>query len=211
MPTAIHCPHCRRMLKLHDADVGKTVRCPSCAQVFAARLDDDVTLSPSAVPDFELSSSEPPPRHAVQPKPPPPEDRERGRLRPQVDAGDVYAVQLDDEATAPPHEEERRRRRRVSHWDEYEPDVEPHRGTLILVLGVLSLVLACIPLAGWILGGISMTMGANDCRLMDQRVMDRSGRSLTRAGQVCGILGVFLATIMFIINMALYVNHHPLR
>jgi hypothetical protein len=74
------------------------------------------------------------------------------------------------------------------------------------VLGILSLVFACIPILGWILGGISMTMGANDSRLMDQRVMDRSGRALTRAGQVCGLLGVFFATIVFIINAVLYVN-----
>jgi predicted Zn finger-like uncharacterized protein len=206
MPAVIHCPHCRCMLKLQDADVGKTVRCPTCNQIFAAHLDDDITLPPVAVPDFELSSAEPPTRHAVQPKSPPPQDKPGDRLGPLVDSRDVYAVQLDDEAAAPAHEEERRRRRRASQWDEDEDDLQPHRGTLILVLGVLSLVLACIPLAGWILGGISMTMGANDSRLMDQRVMDRSGRGLTRAGQVCGILGVFFATIMFIINMVLYVN-----
>ena len=205
MPTAIQCPHCRRMLKLHDADVGKMVRCPSCAQAFAARRDDDAPLPSSAVPDFELSSGEPPPRHAVQSKPPP-EEGPRERRVPQTNPGEVYAVQLDEEATAPAHEEERRRRRRVAEWEEYESDVQPHRGTLILVLGVLSLVLACIPLAGWILGGISMTMGANDSRLMDQRVMDRSGRAMTRAGQICGILGVFFATIMFILNMVIYAN-----
>ena len=71
MPTVVHCPHCRRMLKLHDADMGKTVRCPSCNQIFAARLDENAILPPLTVPDFELSSSEPPTRQAIQPKSPP--------------------------------------------------------------------------------------------------------------------------------------------
>ena len=79
-----------------------------------------------------------------------------------------------------------------------------HRGPLILTLGVLSVVLSCIPLAGWILGAMSMTMGSRDDRLMEERWMERSGRGMTKAGQICGIFGVFFATVVFI--LALYIR-----
>jgi hypothetical protein len=82
----------------------------------------------------------------------------------------------------------------------------PHRGVLILVLGILSLVLACCPLAGWLFGGVAMSMASHDERCMDEHVMDRSGWGMTRGGQICGILGVFLATIAFILNMVMLVR-----
>ena len=60
--------------------------------------------------------------------------------------------------------------------------MKPHRGTLILVLGILSLV-ACGPLgiAAWI-------MGNGDLKEMDAGAMDPSGRSTTNAGRICGII-----------------------
>jgi hypothetical protein len=117
-------------------------------------------------------------------------------------------VQLDEDAVAPPGRrgEDERRPRRRPHYDDYEPDVQPHRGVLILVLGILSIVFSCIPLAGWVLGGAAMSMGSHDDRLMDARSMDRSGRTMTKAGQICGILGVFFSTLLFILNMVLFVN-----
>lgn len=77
------------------------------------------------------------------------------------------------------------------------------RAPLILTLGLLSIVFSCIPLAGWILGAVSMTMGAGDERLMEERLMDRSGRGMTKAGQICGIFGVFFATVVFILALFL--------
>jgi phage FluMu protein Com len=185
----IHCAHCRRMLQVQEEHLGKTVKCPSCGGAFAARREEE-TFTPAAMPDFELDNDKPAPQEEP--------------AKPRVPSSDqsTYAVQLDAEALAPPPGKRGRRRppRTYSTDEDYESDVQPHRGVLILVLGILSIVLACIPLAGWILGGVTMSMASHDERLMEARAMDRSGRAITKAGQACGIIGVFLATVAFIFN-----------
>ena len=75
--------------------------------------------------------------------------------------------------------------------------MKQHRGTLILVLGILSLVV-CSPLgiAAWV-------MGSGDLKQMDAGTMDPSGRGNTQAGKICGIIGTILLIIGVII-MALF-------
>jgi len=65
----------------------------------------------------------------------------------------------------------------------------PHRGTLILVLGILGLV-CC-----FICGIVAWVMGNGDLREMDAGRMDPSGRGLTQAGKICGIVSVVLQII----------------
>jgi hypothetical protein len=67
--------------------------------------------------------------------------------------------------------------------------VLPHRGTTILVLGVLSLMPICV---GWILGIIAWAMGNGDLREMDAGRMDPSGRGMVQAGKICGMISVIL-------------------
>ena len=71
--------------------------------------------------------------------------------------------------------------------------MKPHRGTLILVLGILGLVI-CAPLgiAAWI-------MGSGDLKQMDAGTMDPSGRGNTQAGKICGIIGTILMIIGVIV------------
>lgn len=68
--------------------------------------------------------------------------------------------------------------------------MKPHRGTLILVLGILGLVI-CQPIgiAVWV-------MGSGDLKQIDAGQMDPSGRGLTSAGRICGIV----ATILLILG-----------
>jgi hypothetical protein len=66
----------------------------------------------------------------------------------------------------------------------------PHRGRLILFLGILSFLPVCFIPA--ILGLIVLRMGNTDLAKMDAGRMDPAGRSLTSAGRICGIIGVFL-------------------
>lgn len=68
--------------------------------------------------------------------------------------------------------------------------MKPHRGTLILVLGILGLLLCQV------LGIPAWIMGSKDLKEMDAGVMDPSGRSVTNAGMICGII----ATILFILS-----------
>ncbi len=62
----------------------------------------------------------------------------------------------------------------------------PHRGVLILVLGILGLV-CCV-----ITGIIAWVMANTDLREMDAGRMDPEGRGLTTAGKICGIISVAL-------------------
>jgi hypothetical protein len=75
--------------------------------------------------------------------------------------------------------------------------MKPHRGTVILVLGILSLVI-CAPLgiAAWV-------MGNGDIKEMDAGAMDPSGRSTTNAGRICGIIGTILLVLGIVISVAL--------
>jgi hypothetical protein len=65
--------------------------------------------------------------------------------------------------------------------------VQPHRGTTILVLGILGLVVCCV------LGIVAWVMGNNDLSEMRAGRMDPSGRGLTNAGRICGIVSVCLS------------------
>ncbi|MHC4061962.1 MAG: DUF4190 domain-containing protein [Planctomycetota bacterium] len=67
--------------------------------------------------------------------------------------------------------------------------LKAHRGGAVLALGILGLV-GC-----FILGVIAWVMGNNDLREMDVGVMDPSGRSMTQAGKVCGIVSVVFALV----------------
>ena len=71
--------------------------------------------------------------------------------------------------------------------------MKPHRGTLILVFGILGLVV-CGPLgiAAWV-------MGSKDLKEMAAGAMDPSGRSQTNAGRICGIIASILMIIAAIV------------
>jgi hypothetical protein len=70
--------------------------------------------------------------------------------------------------------------------------MQHHRGTLILVLGILSIIITCLPL-----GIIAWVMGNSDLRAMNEGRMDPAGRDLTVGGKICGIIG----SILFILGI----------
>ncbi len=67
--------------------------------------------------------------------------------------------------------------------------MQEHRGTLILVLGILGIVV-CQPvgIAAWV-------MGNSDLQAMDAGTMDPEGRGMTQAGKILGIISVVLMVI----------------
>jgi hypothetical protein len=105
-------------------------------------------------------------------------------------------------------------------WDkDYRPyrdvrrDSEPHRGSLILTLGIISIVISVISvctygaagLVGLIMGICVWVMGQKDLKKMRSNQMDPQGLGSTQAGWICGIigtvfggLGVLLCGIMVI-------------
>lgn len=67
--------------------------------------------------------------------------------------------------------------------------MRPHRGGTVLVLGILGLVVCCI------CGIIAWFMSNNDQREMSAGRMDSSGRNITQAGGLCGVVGVVLSIV----------------
>lgn len=84
-------------------------------------------------------------------------------------------------------------------------DLEPHRGTLILVLGILSLVLmSFLPPVGIVLGVIAWIMGRSDLAKIRAGLMDPEGERQTYAGFVSGKVGAILASIMTVLFCGFY-------
>jgi len=75
--------------------------------------------------------------------------------------------------------------------------LKPHRGTTVLVLGILGLVVC------FICGIIAWVMGNNDLREMNQRIMDPAGRGMTNAGRICGMVSVGLA-VLWVVFLIIY-------
>ena len=73
--------------------------------------------------------------------------------------------------------------------------MKPHRAVVILVFGILSFaVCSFFGVAAWV-------MGNNDLREMDEGGMDPSGRDMTNAGRICGMVGTGLLALQLIAIM----------
>jgi hypothetical protein len=85
--------------------------------------------------------------------------------------------------------------------------MRPHRGSSVLVYGILGLVLCQI------LGIAAWRMGNDDLREMDLGRMDPSGRDLTKAGRILGIVAtvilIFQLAIMLIVVLAMLLSPRP--
>ena len=73
-------------------------------------------------------------------------------------------------------------------------DVLPHRGSTVLALGILSLVV-CAP----VLGPIAWSMGHTDLNEIRAGRMDPDGEGLTNAGKICGMIGTILGIISIVL------------
>ncbi len=76
--------------------------------------------------------------------------------------------------------------------------MEPHRGNLILIFGILGLV-ACPPF-----GVVAWIMGNGDLKKMTAGEMEPEGEGLTKAGKICGIITVVIY-ILIVIGIVLAV------
>lgn len=71
--------------------------------------------------------------------------------------------------------------------------VKSHRGTLILILGILSFF-CCV-----ICGIVAWVMANGDLREMAEGRMDRSGEGLTKAGKILGIISIALCLVSLVV------------
>lgn len=76
---------------------------------------------------------------------------------------------------------------------------KPHRGVLILVLGILGIVLCFIC-------GIFAVLFANaDQKEMEAGTMDPQGMQLTKVGKICGIVGIVLQALLIIFWVLMFI------
>ena len=76
--------------------------------------------------------------------------------------------------------------------------MQTHRGTMILVFGILGIVFC--PLfapAAWI-------MGSGDLTQIHVGAMDPEGESMTNAGKILGIIGTILAVLGLLIVVVMF-------
>jgi hypothetical protein len=166
MDQILSCPHCRENVQVSESLLGKNVKCPVCGSAFVVSLPG------------------PPASEAVRPADP---------AWPEAPAAPG--------APAPyPRPVPQPRRASMSEREPFDNDrdyeerrVEPHRGSTVLTLGILSLVVCGA------LGPIAWVMGNTDLGKIRQGLMDPEGEGLTRAGQICGIIASVLLMIAFAI------------
>ena len=71
--------------------------------------------------------------------------------------------------------------------------MKPHRGTLILALGIISWFVFPLGIFAWV-------MGSGDLKKMEAKTMDPSGKGITMAGK---ILGMIVCVFMIFLLVAL--------
>ena len=87
-------------------------------------------------------------------------------------------------------------------WQQF---VYPSRGSTVLVLGILSLVVCAF------MGPIAWSMGTEELRRIDMGQASPIGRSGATAGRICGIIASALLMLMgglFVIGMLVAMGHH---
>jgi hypothetical protein len=78
-------------------------------------------------------------------------------------------------------------------------DCEPHRGTLVLVLGIVSIVTNTLGLPlGLPIGLPAWIMGHRDLKKIERGEMDPNGKGATQAGYICGIIGSIMGALILL-------------
>lgn len=175
MPVFVGCPACGFKVSVPETFLGRKIRCTACSKTFAATEEPP---RPTNAPQPERAGQEPPPPAHGGPR----------RDWDDYDHG--------------------RRPARYDDFDDYDrPPVRrdqlPHRGGLILTLGILSIIFGALGLCTFGAGSVvalptglcAWVMGQGDLRQMDREIMDAEGRSNTHGGYICGIVGTMLCVV----------------
>lgn len=177
MPHILNCPACGKPVRVSDELMGKKVKCASCLATF------DTAASPVAPWEIIPAELEPCPACGK---------------RISMDAescpacGALFEIEEED--------------RPWEHPAGMRLDCEPHRGTLIMLLGLFSLILlpgcCCYSIPNLIGIGLGITawiLGTSDLRKIRAKEMDWRGEGTTQAGKICGIVGTFLNIAVIVV------------
>jgi predicted Zn finger-like uncharacterized protein len=225
MPTTVACPDCGTKLRLPDGLAGQEVRCARCSATFVVPANTPDEPSGSPQPGDERPFPPPPPAPPGEDLAfrlnlslddgPPGASRERPVRAPDSDREQrpPRRPALNDE-----HDDliECPRCGKHTHRDsvrcpfcgqrlsrpsgERRPyfsrrDAEPHRGGLVLALGIGAIVGSfCAPF-GLVLGVLAWVLGRSDLNKMKKGEMDPAGEGMTQGGWICGIIATALSLL----------------
>jgi hypothetical protein len=200
MPIETDCPGCSRRLRVADDAAGGKARCPVCNTIYSVPGDDHGSAPPPGpAPDAARWKMRTPEGRSYGPVTRQELDRwvsegrvtadcliQDGESQSWRNAEVLYPVLQTVVAEAP---EVRTSPAGTPANQPRGPRVEPHRGAIILTLGIMSWM-SC-PL----FGVFAWSMGTADLHRMQVGRMDREGRALTQAGQILGMVHVVLSIV----------------
>lgn len=163
------CAHCQQTLAAQEPQVGQMVLCPQCHH--------QQTVPPPDKFNEGIVDSDTLPRQKLN-TPPPAEANDETKQCFGCDAIiDIYERKC-------PHCGMHQSKKALRPERFERRDVEPHRGYLLMVLGVLSFLIAPI-------GPLVWHLGAKDSEKIRTGKMDQSGETLTSVATVCGMLATY--------------------
>jgi predicted Zn finger-like uncharacterized protein len=177
MATNVDCPSCEQKLRVPEDLLGRKVKCPTCKTMFKATASGlkETAESPPVEEEEEapfknlsgLSASKrsnPPSKRSAPSRDDDEEDDSDDEDRPRRSSGRNL-----------------RKSRRIRR-----NNLPPHKGVIILILGIVGLVAFPIlcPIA-WIMGNI-------DIKEIRAGRMDPEGESMTNIGRILGMVGTIL-------------------
>jgi predicted Zn finger-like uncharacterized protein len=210
----ITCSGCNSKIRVPDSAAGKRVKCPKCATLIpipeaektqeSAQPEAEPQEAPQESPDPDAfsttpssSGSKPPPikkqraswldedgdeeEDDDEPKPPPKRRRE-----------------YDDDDDDPPRKSRKRKDRDEDYDIAKDRDIKPHRGTLVLILGLIGLIGGLVFFFPAVLGIVAWVMGHSDLREMKSGRMDTEGESNTYVGYILGIISTVIGGVWLI-------------
>ena len=227
MTLIIDCPSCQRKLRVPDDLLGLKVKCPSCATMFTASDSSSAAAAappppppePAAPPPAESApapswpvpavsepsgpATAPPPGAISDPEPAPPRPAKSDR-RPCPSCRESIPVEATrcrycGEPVERDPDDDDRPWERTPYQANVRRDSEPHRGTMVLVFGILSIVLGMsyfVSLVALPMGIAAWVMGQRDLRRMRMNEMDPQGEGSTQAGWICGIIGTVISSFL---------------
>lgn len=198
------CPGCSRTLRVGDEHAGKPARCPMCHEIYTVPGEPLAAAASAAGESPATWRMRTPEGHVYGPVGQQELDRwvAEGRvahdcelmsdLDAQWRAADVYYPALAPVSVSSTP-------RAAVNVPRY---LAPHRGGLVLALGIISWAVGCP-----IFGICAWVMGSADLREMRAGRMDPSGQGLTQAGQIIGMIHALLtilAIVLFVFAMLVF-------
>ena len=175
MAIEFKCQNCQKTLRVADEFAGKKARCPNCQTILLVESDTE-TVEPTSVQPPVPSTPQPP---------------AYGQPR-RIPNTSPFAT---DNPYSDPFEQYQSPTRQRSRG-------EPHRGGLVLVLGILSI--GCCFL---IPGILALVFGLNDLKAMKEGRMDDEGHDVTLAGTVlAGITTVIYGLLILLYVFAIVIR-----